>query len=104
MIIVKDKAKNSKIYIQRSAVNLSESNINNGGNSGEDCGGGNGNIIELTQAEYDALVARGETDENTLYMITDATVNPSFITGAQMVEYVDDMVGDINKILEDIIG
>lgn len=100
MIIVKDKAKNSKIYIQRSAVNLSDSSIIKDNNGGY----GNGNIVELTQNEYNDLVRSGEVDEETLYMITDATVKTPYITGNQMVEYVDDMVGDINKILEDIIG
>lgn len=100
MIIVKDKAKNSKIYIQRSAVNLSDSSIIKDNNGGY----GNGNIVELTQKEYDDLVRNGVVDEETLYMITDATVKTPYITGNQMVEYVDDMVGDINKILEDIIG
>ena len=100
MIIVKDKAKNSKIYIQRSAVNLSDSSIIKDNNGGY----GNGNIVELTQNEYDDLVRNGVVDEETLYMITDATVKTPYITGNQMVEYVDDMVGDINKILEDIIG
>lgn len=100
MIIVKDKAKNSKIYIQRSAVNLSDSSIIKDNNGGY----GNGSIVELTQSEYDDLVRNGVVDEETLYMITDATVKTPYITGNQMVEYVDDMVGDINKILEDIIG
>lgn len=98
MIIVKDKAKNSKIYIQRSAVNLTDSQIN------KDNKNGDGDIVELTQREYNEMLSKGEVDESTLYMITDAAVNVPYITGAQMQEYVDDMVGDINKILEDVIG
>ncbi len=37
-------------------------------------GGGSGNpTVELTQAEYDALVSAGTVSANTYYIITDAT-------------------------------
>ena len=35
--------------------------------------GGNANIIEVTQAEYDALVEGGTVDPDAMYVITDAT-------------------------------
>ena len=36
-------------------------------------GGGGNNVIEVTQAEYDALVSAGTLDLTALYVITDAT-------------------------------
>lgn len=75
--------------------------------------GGSTNIIELTQEEYDNLE---EKDENTLYIITDApaidTPDTSiFITENELLEmgyatqgYVDEKLGDIETILNNIIG
>lgn len=96
MIIVKDKGKQSRIYIQRSSVQLTDNNVV--------VDDSNVNIVELKQSEYDELKRSGEINSETLYMISDAVVNLPYIKGAEMVEYVDDIVGDINKILEDIIG
>lgn len=59
---------------------------------------------KLTQAEYDELWKNGEVEEDKLYLITDAPVTVPFLYPNDMVEYVDDVVGQINKILEDIIG
>lgn len=102
MIIVKDKAKNTKVYIQRTAVNSASTPVQPPKDPEVVVSGSS--IVELRQSDYDELVRRGAVDEDTLYMITDANVSLPYLTGEQMVEYVDDMVGDINKILEDIIG
>lgn len=76
-------------------------------------GNGNANIVELTQDEYDNLE---EKDENTIYVITDApaidTPDTSiFITESELLEmgyatqgYVDEKLGDIETILNNIIG
>ena len=104
MLIVKDKGKNSKIYISRSNASLDETDLfvteKRLQHILKDVVYGG----EITQSEYNALLDRGEIDDNALYFITDAKVNIPYITGTQMVEYVDDVVGDINKILEDILG
>jgi hypothetical protein len=88
---------------------LGEGNITiEGGN-----GNGNANIVELTQDEYDNLE---EKDENTIYVITDApaidTPDTSiFITESELLEmgyatqgYVDEKLGNIETILNNIIG
>lgn len=59
---------------------------------------------ELTQAEYDELLANGQIEEDKLYLITDAVVNVPYPTYTEMTEYVDDVLGQINDIIEDIIG
>lgn len=76
-------------------------------------GNGNANIVELTQDEYDNLE---EKDENTIYVITDApaidTPDTSiFITESELLEmgyatqgYVDEKLGNIETILNNIIG
>jgi hypothetical protein len=48
-------------------------------------GGGGSNVVELTQAQYDALVTGGTVDADTFYIITDATEidASSFYTTAQ---------------------
>lgn len=43
-------------------------------------GSGAANIVSLTQAEYDELVSSGAVDMETLYLITDATVDANFKT------------------------
>lgn len=93
-------------------------------------GGGNGNIVELTQEEYDNITP----DEETLYLISDVapkenlkTINGESIIGKgdikidvdltgyateQWVEdkeyaklsYVDEQLGNINTILENILN
>jgi hypothetical protein len=95
-------------------------------------GGGNGNIVELTQEEYDNITP----DEETLYLISDVapkenlkTINGESIigTGDIVIEsnvdltgyateqwvvdkgyaklsYVDEQLGNINNLLENIIG
>lgn len=95
-------------------------------------GGGNGNIVELTQEEYDNITP----DEETLYLISDVapkenlkTINGESIIGTgdivietnvdltgyateQWVDdkgyaklsYVDEQLGNVNNILENIIG
>ena len=95
-------------------------------------GGGNGNIVELTQEEYDNITP----DEETLYLISDVapkenlkTINGESIigTGDIVIEsnvdltgyateqwvndkgyaklsYVDEQLGNVNNILENIIG
>ena len=60
--------------------------------------------VALTQDEYNALVERGEIDEDTIYMITDASVNIPYPTYGEMTEYVDDVLGQIDEIMKDIIG
>ena len=79
-------------------------------------GGSSSNIVELTQAEYDALT---EKDSETLYLISDAnvesnykTINGESILGDGNIDlsnyatqtYVQEQIGDINNILENIIG
>lgn len=61
-------------------------------------GEGNANIVELTQSEYDNITP----DADTIYVISDApAVDASdFAT----VEYVDNKIGDIETILDNIIG
>lgn len=59
---------------------------------------------ELTQAEYDELLANGQIEEDKLYLITDAVVNVPYPTYAEMTEYVDDVLGQIDEIMKDIIG
>ena len=93
-------------------------------------GGGNGNIVELTQEEYNNITP----DEETLYLISDVapkenlkTINGESIIGTgdikidvdltgyateQWVDdkgyaklsYVDEQLGNVNNILENIIG
>ena len=82
-------------------------------------GGGNGNIVELTQEEYDNITP----DEETLYLISDVapkenlkTINGESIigtgdikidvdlTGYATTAYVDEQLGNVNNILENIIG
>lgn len=75
--------------------------------------GGSTNIIELTQEEYDNLE---EKDENTIYVITDAPVIDTpdtsiFITESELLEmgyatqgYVDEKLGNIETVLDSIIG
>lgn len=60
--------------------------------------GGNGNIVELTQSEYDNLTP----EPDTLYVISDAPAvdTSEFAT----VTYVDEQIGNINNVLENIIG
>lgn len=62
-------------------------------------GNGNANIVELTQAEYDALV---EKEEGTIYIITDAPA----IDISQFATKTDlsNALGDIETILDNIIG
>lgn len=95
-------------------------------------GGGNGNIVELTQEEYDNITP----DEETLYLISDVapkenlkTINGESIIGKgdiviesnvdltgyateqwvndkgyAKLSYVDEQLGNVNNILENIIG
>ena len=139
MIIVKDKGAKSPIYVPRN-INLQPSNTNNGE------GGINEeelnkylegyvtdeelndvlnniditNIVELTQAEYDVLVANGEINEEVIYLITDETINLKTINGESIIgdgditieipDYSQDIndikgqLGDIETILNNIIG
>lgn len=57
--------------------------------------GGSGNIVELTQSEYDSITP----EPDTLYVITDA---PEIEVATK--SYVDEQIGDINSVLENIIG
>lgn len=59
---------------------------------------------ELTQTEYDELLANGQIEEDKLYLISDAVVNVPYPTYNEMVEYVDDILGQIDEIMKDIIG
>lgn len=61
-------------------------------------GEGNANIVELTQSEYDNITP----DADTIYVISDAPAvdTSDFAT----VEYVDNKIGDIETILDNIIG
>ena len=62
------------------------------------------NSVELTQDEYNELVANGQVDDRTIYMITDAAVTVPYATYNEMTEYVDDVLGQIDEIMKDIIG
>lgn len=61
-------------------------------------GEGNANIVELTQREYDNITP----DADTIYVISDAPAVDS--SDFATVEYVDTMIGDIETILDSIIG
>lgn len=61
-------------------------------------GEGNANIVELTQREYDNITP----DADTIYVISDAPAVDS--SDFATVEYVDTMIGDIETILNSIIG
>lgn len=118
MIIIKDKGNNSRIFVARSNASMDTSNLYVTekdvrrilqsyllkGEFDEELAKKQDNNIQITQAEYDELLKNGQIDDETLYMIMDAVVSVPYLTGEQMVEYVDDTVGDINKILEDILG
>lgn len=77
--------------------------------------GGSGNIVELTQSEYNAIIP----DSDTLYLITDSNINTTLktINGESIIgegdvdltdyattAYVDEQIGNINSVLENIIG
>ena len=59
---------------------------------------GNGNIVELTQEEYNNITP----EPDTLYVISDAPAvdTSEFAT----VTYVNEQIGNINNVLENIIG
>lgn len=111
MIIVKDKAKNSKIYIQRTGGDIVMNTNNNTDVDLSDyytkeevdelvenvevdltdyytkdemdeiiANADSDNIITITSAEYEELIKSGNIDENTLYLITDATIDNNFKT------------------------
>lgn len=61
-------------------------------------GGGNANIVELTQSEYDNITP----DADTIYVISDAPAVDTSVFAT--VEYVDTKIGDIETILNNIIG
>lgn len=61
-------------------------------------GEGNANIVEITQSEYDAITP----DADTIYVISDAPAVDS--SDFATVEYVDTKIGDIETILDNIIG
>lgn len=115
MIIVKDKSNNSQLCIARSNAALDKAiyeektvyvdentlyeilrnyvRINEAAKQDE-----------ITQAEYDRLLENGQIEDDKLYIIKDAKISVPYIKASEMVEYVDDVVGQINNILEDIIG
>ena len=94
--------------------------------------GGSGNIVELTQSEYNAIIP----DDDTLYLISDSNIYTSLKTingesiigegdikvegsvdltgyateqwvddkGYAKLSYVDEQIGNINNVLENIIG
>jgi hypothetical protein len=115
MIIVKDKSNNSQICIARSNAALDKAIFEEKKVYVEEDALYNilNNYVrineaakqdEITQAEYDRRLENGEIEEDTLYIIKDAKISIPYIKASEMVEYVDDIVGQINKILEDIIG
>ena len=57
-----------------------------------------GKIIEITQAEYDDITP----EPDAIYVVTDA--ESVDITQYATLEYVNDLIGDIDKILDEIIG
>lgn len=78
-----------------------------------------GNIVELTQSEYNSITP----EPDTLYLISDSNINTSLktingesiigegdikidadLTGYATTAYVDEQIGDINSVLENIIG
>lgn len=94
--------------------------------------GGSGDIVELTQSEYNAIIP----DSDTLYLISDSNINTTLKTingesiigegdikveasvdltgyateqwvedkGYAKLSYVDEQIGNINNVLENIIG
>lgn len=104
MIIVKDKSKNSPLFIPRNTIASTNNNTNNGGGidveelnkylegyvTDEELNDALNNIditniVELTQAEYDVLVANGDIDEEVIYLITDETINLKTINGESII-------------------
>ena len=77
--------------------------------------GGNGNIVELTQAEYDSLSTK---DAETLYLITDETIDLKTINGVSLIgggdisvateewvlSQINDKLGAIETALTNLIG
>lgn len=78
-------------------------------------------IIELTKEEYETLKTNGEIDENKLYLINDSTIALKTINGQSLIgegnievvvdlsgyateEYVNTKLGDIETLLDNIIG
>lgn len=78
-----------------------------------------GNIVELTQSEYNSITP----EPDTLYLISDSNINTTLktingesiigegdikidvdLTGYATTAYVDEQIGDINSVLENIIG
>ena len=76
------------------------------------------NIVELTQNEYNQLIAHGQIDDKTIYLITDATTNLKTINGetlfgdgnisvptqAWVTEQINSQIGNIETALTNIIG
>lgn len=62
--------------------------------------GGNGNIVELTQSEYDNITP----EPDTLYVISDApSIEIPDISNYYTKEEIDETIGDIETILDNII-
>ena len=102
-----------------SGVNIKTINGNDILGSGDIIIESGGNIVELTQKEYNAIIP----DSDTLYLISDSNINTTLktingesiigegdikidvdLTGYATTAYVDDQLGNINNILENIIG
>lgn len=99
----------SENYIQ----NITETKIVGSSDDGEMA-----SIVELTQNEYNQLIANGQIDDKTIYLITDAATNLKTINGetlfgdgnilvptqAWVTEQINNQIGNIETALTNIIG
>lgn len=99
----------SENYIKK----VTETKIVGGSDDGEMA-----NIVELTQNEYNQLIANGQINNKTIYLITDAATNLKTINGetlfgdgnisvptqAWVTEQINSQIGNIETALTNIIG
>jgi hypothetical protein len=108
---------NSETTVPKTFKTINNQSIIGSGNINIEAGGGN--IVELTQSEYNSITP----EPDTLYLISDSDINTSLktingesiigegdinidvdLTGYATTAYVDEQIGDINSVLENIIG
>ena len=107
---------NSETTVPKTFKTINNQSIVGSGNINIESGG---NIVELTQSEYNSITP----EPDTLYLISDSNINTNLktingesiigegdinidvdLTGYATTVYVDEQIGDINSVLENIIG
>lgn len=107
---------NSETTVPKTFKTINNQSIVGSGNINIESGG---NIVELTQSEYNSITP----EPDTLYLISDSNINTNLktingesiigegdinidvdLTGYATTAYVDEQIGDINSVLENIIG